>query len=540
MSTRGCLTSLLAIGLALVLVWVVIPQPAQGSTASAAAGPLTLRIGAPEPPTLDPITADYKQMVVVNQLFAGLTRTDEETGQVLPDLASSWEASPDCSVYTFTLRSGVRWSDGTALTAQHVRDGILRSLSPEVDAPQSYILHVIRNAAAYESGSAIDPDQVGIEVIDSTHIRFDLEQAAAFFPNTVSAPVARPVPTWAIAQWGDAWTDPAHIVTSGPYHLTDRVPNALMWLAKSASYWNAAAVQIEQVYIRIADAQTLWELYLRGMLDTVDVPADYLDTVRHDPVLSAQLHVEPDLCTYYYGFNTSQAPFDDVRVRQAFSAAVDRQGLIDDVLGGVQRPALTFTPPGVFGHVDGYAKGIGLPYDPAGAAALLAAAGYPGGAEFPPVTLWFNDSEGHQAIAEYVRDCWQTHLGATVNLASLPWEEYLEQVNAGNLPVFRLGWCADYADAYNFLYDGIVAEAGGFGSWPDAEYDLALSTAARTNDPVTRYSLYQQAEEILVESEAVLLPLYYYSWAVLNRPHLQRTYGVTGSAYLASWRLVYS
>ena len=176
------------------------------------------------PASLDPaLSTDFDYL---DQLFLGLTRFDAVTGQVVPELATSWDVSPDATVYTFTLRSDADWTDGNPVTAQDVKYGVLRSLNPATGAPFSYVLHNILNAQEYNGGQITDPALVGVEALDATHIRFTLEQPAAYFSVIAGLWPARPQPQWEIEAHGAAWTEPANIVTNGPYKLLrwDRAP----------------------------------------------------------------------------------------------------------------------------------------------------------------------------------------------------------------------------------------------------------------------------------------------------------------------------
>lgn len=345
---------------------------------------------------------------------------DDDTAEIRPELATSWTASLDGTVYTFTLRNDVYWTDGRQVTAEDVRYGILRTLAPATMSSYAYPLFVIKNAEAYNNGSITDPNQVGVTALDSTHLRITLEYPASYALSILSMWVARPMPRWAIEAWGSAWTEPGHIVTNGPYRLSEWVHNDHILLEKNPTYYDAANVQIERVQMWMVDEATAWTMYRNGQLDTAGVPAGHASDVFPE-----EIHIQPIACTYYYGFSISQPPFNNPLVRKAFSAATDREGLIRNVTGGIQRPALTFTPPGVFGHVDGYAEGVGIPYNPIQARQWLAQAGYPNGQGLPPITLWFNTSTGHQRIAEYIRDTWYATLGVSVTLQSLEWGEYL-------------------------------------------------------------------------------------------------------------------
>jgi oligopeptide transport system substrate-binding protein len=252
---------------------------------------------------------------------------------------------------------------------------------------------------------------------------------------------------------------------------------------------------------------------------------------------------------YYYGFNTTLPPFDDVLVRQAFALALDRKAL-SEVAGEGRAPATTFTPPDILG-VDLYRQ-VGLPHDPERARDLLAQAGYPDGSRLPAITLWYNETEGdgHRPIAEAAREQWREVLGVEVNLRSKPWGEYLEMLDSAPPQIWRLGWGADYVDPHNFLYDVLCGDLDDnfynnqavsqatyikFASneaarrdrmaefsedacerqspnrflWDNPEYNSLVQTALQELDEEPRRELYIRAERILCESDAVVIPIYH-------------------------------
>jgi oligopeptide transport system substrate-binding protein len=192
----------------------------------------------------------------------------------------------------------------------------------------------------------------------------------------------------------------------------------------------------------------------------------------------------------------------------------------------------------MFGHVDGLAQGVGIPYHPDQAAQWLTQAGYPNGQGLPPITLMYNTFTGHEAIAQVVRQDWIDNLNVTVSLSSTNWSDYQDLLGTDPPQVWRLGYCADHQDAYSFLHDFIANWRVSFGNWSNATYDDLLSQAAGASDSNTRKSLYEQAQEILVETDAVMLPIYYYANGVATRPYLERTYGDGGfGGRLADWRV---
>jgi len=555
MKTRLSAIFLITVGLALTTAGAVPARElARESGNMQGASPvLRLNLG-PADPAIDPaLFTEGAGQFVTNQLFLSLVRADEETGAPVPELATSWEMSPDATVFTFTVRSGLTWTDGNSLTAYDVRYGILRSLDPATAADLAWLLFWIQNAQEYNSGAITDTNLVGVTVLDYTHLRFTLKQPAAFFPSTLTWPVAKPMPAWAIAANPTNWTEPAHIVTNGAYRLTAWTHGVSMTLDKNPGYYDAANAQIERVSFSMVDDSTAWAMYQAGQLDSALVPPGEWNAARSDPILSQQLHAASRLGTYYYGFNTAKAPFDNLLVRKAFIAAANRQGVIDIVASrsdaGIYSTAhglplaLTFTAPGIWGHVDGTAEGVGISYDPAQARQWLVAAGYPNGQGLPPITLGYRYTPVHQAVAEYVRQNWTDNLNVTVALSSTATAPDYRKLLCTDPPqVWRAGWIMDHYDAYNFLYECVnyppICGRVPYGNWTNPTYNSLLSLAARTADLNTRALLYKQAEEILVGTDAVMLPIYYFANGIATKPYLERTYGLGGfGGRIADWRL---
>jgi len=228
---------------------------------------------------------------------------------------------------------------------------------------------------------------------------------------------------------------------------------------------------------------------------------------------------------------------DNPLVRKAFSAAIDRQSLIDYVTKGNQLPATTFTCPGIFGHVPP-SEGIGIGFDPEAARKYLADAGYPGGEGLPEITLMFNTSEGHRKIAQAIQQMWKEHLGVEVNLTNQEWKVYLKSTLEDPPHIFRFGWCADYPDANNWLLEVFHSTLSpNRPKWHNEEYDRVTVEAAKESDPAKRLELYKRAEQILCEEEAAIAPIYFYTWVRITKPYLKRTYAPMGGEHFRDWRI---
>jgi len=495
-----------------------------------------------EPPTIDPaLAADTSSVQVDELLFLGLTDYDDTTMETVPELATSWN-SPDGIVWTFNMRTDAQWSDGTPVRAQDVVYGVTRTLSPTTGSDYAYVLYVIQGAAEYNTQTVTNPvsaDTVGVKALDDHTVVFTTTEAAGYFPGIAGMWMARPQPQWAIAAHGSNWTEPANIVTNGPYRLTEWTHDVHMTLQKNATYYDAASVQIGTVdFVMITDANLAYTMYLNCQLDVVNPPSDQLANIRADPILSQQLTTNPILCTYYYGFNTTKAPGNNKHVRRALSYATDRQGLIDNVLQGGQKPAQTFAPPGIFGSPAEDPTFPGIQFNPTLARQELALAGYPDGAGFPATTLMYNTSAGHQAIAQYIRQNWIDYLGISVELANQEWKVYLQTLNTDPPQVFRMGWCADYPDENNWVLDVFHSTRSiNYIRWHNPTFDSLVEQAAASTDPTTRQNLYKQAEQILCVDEAGIIPIYYYTRAVLTKPYVQRTFAPLGGEHINKWRI---
>jgi oligopeptide transport system substrate-binding protein len=487
---------------------------------------------------LEPDTAfNYASWNILEQLFLGLVDYDDITNEIRPELATDWTISPDCTVYTFTLRSGVIWSDGRPLTAHDAAFALLRALDPARQAVSAYVLYIIRNAQAYNEGTITDPAQVGIEALDDTHLRITLEQPASHLLAILAHWVARPLPRHVIQAQSSNWNTVQHIVSSGAYVLSEWVPGDRLTLDKNPRYFDAANVQIERIVVRRLSDAAAWQAYLDGELDTAVRPPG----TPVDPFVQAQLTHHPRPATLYYGFNVSLPPFDNVWVRKALCAAVDREGLSRDLFGGTVKPAMTFVPPAIHGHVDGRAESVGIDYDPVQARQWLADAGYPNGRGLPPITVWTNTSPGLQAISNYLRQSWIDNLGVTVELRDLPWGfepgQYVAFLNAGEAQMWRMAWTADYNDARNYLVEAI-SERSWFGGWTSPEYESFVLQSDCPTSPQTRRALLKQAEEIIVEADAIVLPLYYFGVETAAKPNLRRTYPGYDAPDVSKWELL--
>ena len=535
-----------------------------GGSGALAEDPVTLNwVWTTEPPTIDPsLATDTTSVDVVGNTFVGLTKFDPISGEVAPSLATSWESGEDAEgnqTWTFTLRDDVEWVKFNAetgkvekqdrvVTAQDVVYGVKRTVDPETASDYSYVLYILKNAASINGGEeGMSVDDLGVEALDETTVKFTLERKAGYFPAIAGMWVANPMPQWAIEESGEAWTEPENFVSNGPYVLENWVHGGELNLAKNPFWINADDVQIERVHgVIIEEESTAFALYENGEVDTAAVPLPEMDRVKADPALSADYYEAPTPCTYYYGFVNTKPPFDDVRVRTAFAQSIDRQSLIDNVTKGGQIPATSLAPPGIFGAP---APGtVGLNYDPAVAMASLQEYLDAEGMTIEDfnalgVTLMHNTSEGHALIAAAIQQMWADNLGVEVTVENQEWKVYLDTIgkdtDIDQVPhVFRLGWCADYPDENNWIHEVFNSDEGANRVRTDnADFNALTVAAGEADDPAEREALYEQAEQMFAEEMVAFAPIYHYTTVNVTHQWLTRNFPPLGANDFYNWTL---
>ncbi len=497
--------------------------------------------------TIDPgLTMETGSIELVEQLFLGLTDFDHQNYQVIPELAVSWEVDQSGRKYVFHLRDGVTWTNGDPVTAHDVVWAIQRNLKPETECPYAYMLYILKNAQVFNSGELKDMSQVGVKALDDLTVEFNLEHAAAYFPAMAGLWTYRPLPGKTVQQYGKEWTDPNRIQTNGSYMLDGWNRGTSMTLKKNPDYYDVNKVSIPEIrYLIIPESSIGLIMYENNELDIMGggylrLPLPEIPRIKANPLLSREYSIEPQFCTYYYGFNNLKVPVDNVLVRQAISSAVDRQLLIDIVTKGDQEPATTFTRPPIFGAVDPH-EGVGMPFNPREAKALLAKAGYPDGKGFPKLLFVYNTSETHSEIAQAFQTLVKHFLNIDIELQNLEWDEYIDTISKPEAPdaphLFRMGWCADYPDANNWLNEVFHPDnAGNRIGWRNKEFVKLMEQAQQNSDPEQRKALYMRAEQILCQEEAAIIPLYFYTAQYLVKPWVKGKYHMAlGGQHIRNW-----
>ena len=486
-----------------------------------------------EPDGIDPnVTNNSFAVPFLVNCFEGLVTYDEK-GEVVAGNAESWESNDDLTVYTFHLRDGLKWSDGSDLTANDYVYSALRVLTPATAGQYvNMISDYVVNAEEFYNGTASAED-VGIKAVDDKTLEFTLKSPCPYFVDLVSMWVYFPVQEATIEANGDKWTNQADTyICNGPFKITDMKMGESVVLEKNENYWDADNVTLQKLTYRyILDTSTALTAYENGEVDGVrTIPASDLARLEAD---NAGVVTAPSYGTVYYNINCSVAPYDNPLVRKALCLAIDRDSLINNVAQLDAQPAYSFLAPGyvVDGKdvTDGRSDfGLSSKADPEAAKAALAEAGYPDGEGFPTVKLTFYSDDNVKKIAEAIKEMWEQNLGITVEVSSADWAVYYDAVQSGNYEVGAMGWSADYVNPMSFLpllyTDDVTNNA--FYSNPD--YDAIVDQIKVEKDPAKFAELVKQADE-LVSATYPVVPLYYKSNNYLLKDYVQGVYMTSSS-----------
>lgn len=475
-----------------------------------------------EPTDLDPhIITSQQDFNIAMALFEGLTAYDPRNLRPVPGVAQSWEANADGLTWTFHLRADAKWSNGDPVTAPDFVYGFQRILSPGLGAEYAYLLYHLKNGEAYNRGTLTDFFQVGARAVDGRTLVLALWHPVPYLPSLVAHSSWMPVHRATIERFGkidqrgSTWTRPGNLVGNGPFNLLEWKPNQIIRAVRSPSYWDRGAVKLREVRFYPIEDETSEEAAFRsGQLHvTAQLPIEKIAEYRGSP---AHLLVQsPTLGTYFYRFNVTQRPLDDVRVRRALAMAIDREQIIRFVVKGGQTAANHLTPP----STGGFTARASLKTDLPAARKLLADAGYPGGRRFPKLEILYNTNEANRKIAEAVQQMWRRNLGIDITLLNQEAKVQEDSMRELHYQIARYAWIGDYLDPSTFLDLMESGSGNNQTGWSNAEYDRLLAQARVTADNAQRLELFQRCEEILA-AEAPLAPIYFYVRNYLVRPEV--------------------
>lgn len=480
---------------------------------------LLVRGNGPDPDSLDPHKSrSMEATVVLRDLFEGLTRLDRHAAPV-PGCAESWTVSEDGLVYTFKLRSGLKWSNGDPLVAEDFAAGLRRLVDPATASQYAQFVDVIVNASDIVAGRK-PVASLGVTTPDDVTVVIALAGPAPYLPGLMAHPSCAPLHRASLARLGERFSRAGEQVSNGAFVLAEWLQGSYIRAVRNPNYWNNAANRIDAVkYAQLADENAELRAYRAGELHlTAVVPRGQFDWIREN--LAKELHVSPQLTTYYYGFNLDRPLFKDVRIRRALSMSIDRERLANSVLRVGELPAYGWVPPGVHDYSQqsfDYA-GMLMPERIAEARKLLAGAGY---SSDRPLSfeLRYNNGEVHTKVAIAVASMWKEALGVDARLAGVEFKSLMQDVDRRDVDVYRLSWVGDYNDPYTFL-QYLKSDFGiNLPHYNSAEYDRLLNEASRQTDTAQRRALLEQAERTAL-ADHPLIPLYFYVNKHLVKPEV--------------------
>ena len=477
---------------------------------------LSVQVG-PDPETIDPAlnsAVDGGNMLLHS--FECLLAVDEN-GQLVPGQAESYEVSEDGLTWTFHLREGLKWSDGSDLNANDFVSSWKRVCDPMVAAP--YAETVLSMVEGYDKAIEGDLDALQVVASDDNTLVVTLNAPCSYFGSLAAFATLSPVQQATVEANGDAWATSAETyISNGPFYVSEWVPGSYIMMTKNPYYWNADAIKLDGIkWNLIEDSNAAYSAYQTGeVLMIKDVPTEEIPTLKDN----AEFHVDPIIGTYYLSMNLERDAFKDVKVRKALSLAIDRDYVANTLMQGTYSPADNFMGPGWI-DMDGkqfkdnanggksYIDITNYEADLEEAKQLLADAGYPNGEGFPTITYTTNDSGYHKVVAEYLQQAW-AELGIDLQVDIVEWASFTPMRRNGDYDVARNGWVGDYSDPSNMLDLFYSTNGNNDGKFSNADYDAAMDLSRTTLDPDERSKALHTAEDILME-EAGCIPVAYYN-----------------------------
>ena len=493
-------------------------QTADEADATASTGEkiLSVQVG-PDPETIDPAlnsAVDGGNMLLHS--FECLLAVDQN-GQLAPGQAESWETSEDGLTWTFHLRDGLKWSDGSDLTANDFVYSWKRVCDPMVAAP--YAETVLSMVEGYDKAIEGDLDALQVAATDDNTLVVTLSAPCSYFGSLAAFATLSPVQQATVEANGDAWATKAETyISNGPFYVSDWVPGSYIMMTKNPYYWNADAIKLDGIkWNLIEDSNAAYSAYQTGeVLMIKDVPTEEIPSLKEN----ADFYVDPIIGTYYLSMNIDREPFNNADVRKALSLAIDRDYVANTLMQGTYSPAGNFMGPGWI-DTDGkqfkdnanggkeYIDTTNYEADLEEAKQLLADAGYPNGEGFPTITYSTNDAGYHKVVAEYLQQAW-AELGIDLQVDIVEWASFTPMRRNGDYDVARNGWVGDYSDPSNMLDLFYSTNGNNDGKFNNADYDAAMELSRTTLDAAERSTALHNAEDILME-EAGCIPVAYYN-----------------------------
>ena len=488
---------------------------------------LTIQLG-PDVESIDPaLNSAVDGANYILYAFENLLKIDKE-GKVVPGLAEKYEISDDQLTWTFHLRDGLKWSDGSDFTAEDFVYSWQRMVDPNVAAP--YAQTVLGMVEGYdeaigkpdaEGNTTIDPDptKLKVEATDDKTLVVHMAKPTPYFDKLAAFVSLSPVKKDVVEANPDGWSiDPKTYISTGPFKLTDWKPGSYLMFEKNENYWDADSVKLDGIKcLLMEDQNAAFSAYESGdALMIKSIPTQEITTLKE----RADYHLDPILGTYYLDLNNTLDEFKDSRVREALSLALDRKYISEVITAGTYTPATGFVSEGVtdwdgtvwqdnitdssaYINVEDHAGNL------AKAKELLKEAGYENGVGLPEMVYSTNDASYHKKIAEYLQQAWG-ELGLKVEVNIVEWKSFTPQRRSGNYQIARDGWVMDYNDPSNILELALTGNGNNNAKYSNPEFDALMEKAATEKDPQTRFGYFHQAEDLMMKDTA-MVPLLYYN-----------------------------
>ena len=515
---------------------------AGSSTGSVNTAGFTVQYG-PNPETLDPaLNSAIDASNTIITIFEPLLLINENN-EVIGGQAESWEASEDGLTWTFTMRDGLKWSDGTDLNAKDFEYSFKRMADPDTAAPYAEtclgMIDGFEEAAGFpdaDGNPTVEPNLDALNVKasdDGKTLTIVLAYPCSYFDKIVAFAAMSPVQKATVEANGDAWcTSPDTYVCNGPFMITEWTPSERIVLTKNPNYvggWDSSKIVSESItLLLLEDSSASFAAYNSGEAQLIkDVPTDEIPSLTKAED-GGDFYVDTILGTYYVSLNLKRDAFKDAKVRRALSLAIDRDYVANTIMQGTYSTADSIVGPGIvdengYFHDNGNAPYISADYEAnlAEAKKLLADAGYPNGEGYPTLEYSTNDAGYHVPLAEYLQQAW-SDLGITLTISKMEWSSFTAARRAGEYDVARNGWVMDYNDPSNMLDLFCSGNGNNDGKYSNPEFDAAIE-ASRVADVSEHFAQLHKAEDILMEDTGCL-PIAYYNDYWLQSPALKGTW----------------
>lgn len=490
--------------------------PAPGAAKLATSGGTFTRLWA-DPPTLDPhLTSDTTSAGLVVEIFSGLVALDTDL-RIIPDIAERWDVSGGGAIFTFRLRDGVKFQDGKAVKASDLKYSFERALDPRTESPvaDTYLNDIV---GAQDKLKGLVREVRGVRVIDERTLEITIDAPKPYFIAKLTYPTAYVVDRQNVES-GPGWSNKPN--ATGPFKLLEWVPGQRLILARNEHFYRGVA-KLDRVHYILSGGVPM-TMYENNEVDFTGVGQAELDRVLNPTeALNKELvRGDPAFDVSYIGFHVDKPPFDDRKVRQAFTLAIDKETIAREVLSSLAVPAYGVLPPGFPGHNPSIR---GLRFDPVQAKKLLAESKYGGPGKLPRIIMTVPGTGGTVGLdTEVILEMWKQNLGVTVEIQQTEWATFLQDLNRQRFQMFGgLGWSADYPDPQDFV--DILFHSKSFnnhGAYKNLEVDRQIELARTEQDSDRRIKLYQDAEQAVVE-DAAWIPLWYTGERfVLIKPYIK-------------------